>query len=345
MSSISPAITVLMPVHNGERYLKEAVESILCQTFSDFEFLILDDGSTDSGMKVVKNYSDSRIRLEVNETNLGIAATLNRGIRLARGRYIARMDCDDISLPDRLRKQFDFLEAHPDVGVCGSRVRRIGAKRGFWKVKVRDEAIRSRLLFENAMAHPSVTIRKSVLIDHNLGYDPALRCAQDYAFWVDLARHSRLANLEQVLVLYRVHASQISEAKKSEQRSSADRVRELQLKKFAFEPTPKELELHGNIASYGLAGNRRFAEEAAAWLSRLRDLNAESGIYDEPYFSEELAERWYKLCRKSSSLGLWIWKRYLSSGVAGSRTVSAGRKAELLILSLFHEVFDRRLSR
>jgi glycosyltransferase involved in cell wall biosynthesis len=339
MTLTQPAVTVLMPLYNGEPYLREAIESILCQTFREFELLVLDDASTDAGPCIVKRYRDPRIRLLSNDANLGIAATLNRGIGLANGRYIARMDCDDVSLPDRLRRQFDFLEGNPDVGVCGSRVRRIGAKRGIWKVKAGDAAIKSRLLFENAMAHPSVMIRKSVLDEKSLRYDPSLRCAQDYAFWVEIARYSRLANLEQVLVLYRVHASQISEAKKTEQRYAADRVRAHQLKSFGIEPSQEELALHGNIASYGLAGERHFAEKAAAWLSRLRGLNAKNGIYGEPEFSEELAERWYKLCKKSSRLGLWMWKRYHSSDLAGIGTMSAGRRMDLFIRSIFHEVF------
>jgi glycosyltransferase involved in cell wall biosynthesis len=339
MTLALPAVTVLMPLYNGEQYVREAIESILGQTFGEFELLVLDDGSTDSGPRLVKGYRDPRIRLHSNDANLGIAATLNRGISLATGRYIARMDCDDVSLPDRLRRQFDFLEGNPTVGVCGSRVRRIGAKRGLWKVKAGDAAIKSRLLFENAMAHPSVMIRKSLLDEKSLRYDPSLRCAQDYAFWVEIARHSRLANLEQVLVLYRVHASQISESKKAEQRTAADRVRACQLRSLGMDPSPEEVALHGNIASYGLAGERQFAVEAAAWLSRLRGLNAKSGIYGEPEFSEELSERWYKLCKKSSRLGLWMWKHYHSAELAGIGKMSAGRRADLFIRSLFHEVF------
>jgi glycosyltransferase involved in cell wall biosynthesis len=339
MTLTQPAVTVLMPLFNGEQYLREAIESILGQTFSEFELLVLDDGSTDAGPRIANGYRDPRIRLLSNDENLGIAATLNRGIGLARGRYIARMDCDDVSLPDRLLKQFDFMEGNPNVGVCGSRVRRIGAKRGLWKVKAGDAAIKSRLLFENAMAHPSVMIRKSVLDEKGLRYDTSLRCAQDYAFWVEIARHSRLANLEQVLVLYRVHAGQISEAKKAEQRSAADSVRAHQLRSLGIEPSPEELTLHGNIASYGRAGERHFAEEAAAWLSRLRGLNAKNGIYGEPEFSEELAERWYKLCKKSSRLGLWMWKQYHSPELAGIGMMSGGRSADLLVRALFHEVF------
>lgn len=109
MSHAQPAATVLMPLFNGKAYLSQAMESILGQTFGDFELLVIDDGSTDDGPNIVKGYRDPRIRLLANDTNLGIAATLNRGIGLARGKYVARMDCDDISMPHRLEKQFAFM--------------------------------------------------------------------------------------------------------------------------------------------------------------------------------------------------------------------------------------------
>lgn len=343
MSTAQPAVTVLMPVYNGERYLGAAIESILGQTFPDFELLIIDDCSTDGGMRIVKGYGDPRIRLVANEANLGVAVTLNRGIRLARGRYIARMDCDDISLPHRLRKQFNFMEGNSEVGVCGSRVRRIGAKRGLWKVQTGDAAIKSRLLFENAMAHPSVMLRTSVLARHDLGYDPTFRCAQDYAFWVELARHSRLANLDEVLLLYRVHPSQISEAQGREQNVSATRVRELQLRNLGLEPTYEELTLHGAVSTYGNMGKRDFLVRAEQWLMRLHRANREKGIFSEPDFSAELAGRWCKICRKSSRLGLWVWKRFRASEVTGSAKVSSGKRADLLFWSVFHELYGKRI--
>lgn len=343
MSSAQPTVTVLMPVYNGERYLGAAIESILEQTFRDFELLVFDDCSTDASVHIVQGYGDPRIRLVANQVNLGVAATLNRGIRLAHGRYIARMDCDDISLPDRLRKQFDFMEENPAIGVCGSRVRRIGAKRGLWKVQKGDAAIKSRLLFENAMAHPSVMLRTSVLADHNLGYDPTFRCAQDYAFWAELSRHSRLANLDEVLLLYRVHSSQISEAHSREQNVSADRVREYQLRNLGLEPTLEELALHGAVSTYAHTGQRDFVARAEQWLTRLRRVNQEKGIYSEPDFAAELAGRWCKICRKSSRLGLWVWNRFRASELTGVAKVSTGKRADLLFWSVFHELFGKRV--
>lgn len=330
-----------MPVYNGEAYLRTAIESILSQSYTDFEFLVIDDGSTDSSPQIVSEYRDSRIRFVSNKMNLGIAATLNRGFRLARGRYIARMDCDDISLTERLRKQFDFMEKNPGVGVCGSRVRRIGAKRGLWKVQTGDAAIKSRLLFENAMAHPSVMLRTSVLAKHNLCYDPTFRCAQDFAFWVQLARHSRLANLDEVLLLYRVHSSQISEAQGREQSLSASRVREFQLRELGLELSGEELAFHGAVSTFATTGQRDFVTRAEEWLLRLCSLNGERYLYSEPDFSAELAGRWCKICRKSSRLGFWVWRKFRASELAGVGTVSPVKWADLLFWSVFHELVGK----
>ena len=117
-----------MPAYNAEKYINEAIDSILAQTFTDFEFIIIDDGSTDSTCAIVESYSDSRIRFFKNEHNLGVAATLNRGLDLARGEYIARMDADDISLPTRFEKQAAYMDSHPDVVVCGTGVECFGAR-------------------------------------------------------------------------------------------------------------------------------------------------------------------------------------------------------------------------
>ena len=128
---MNPLVTVLMPVYNGEKYLKEAIESILNQTFKDFEFLIINDGSTDNSVKIIQSFNDLRIRLIHNESNIGLIKTLNKGLKLSNGKYIARMDCDDVSLPKRLSVQINFMEKHPEIGVCGSWVKIIGLEQKF----------------------------------------------------------------------------------------------------------------------------------------------------------------------------------------------------------------------
>ena len=169
MNDAPVTATVLMPVYNGEKYIREAMDSILNQTFNDFEFLIVNDGSTDSTKQLIESYPDPRIRL-VNQENRGVAKSLNRGLRLAKGKYIARMDADDISLPDRLAKQIEVLESNPDVDITVSCIEGIDSQGNLrtqqWQADreaIRHNEIIHRLPVENCIAHPAIIIRANVL--------------------------------------------------------------------------------------------------------------------------------------------------------------------------------------
>ncbi|MFZ6027458.1 MAG: glycosyltransferase [Chloroflexota bacterium] len=208
---MQPRLTVLLPVYNGGDYLRPAIESILQQTFTDFEFLIIDDGSIDDSADIIASYHDPRIRATSNPQNLRLAATLNKGIELARGEYIARMDCDDIALPTRLEKQLDYLQKHPEIGVLGTNYQLIspsgktGARSRF---PSEHAVLRWRLCFGCYIAHPTVMIRKSIYQQLN-GYRTDVT-GEDYDLWVRAASHTRLANLPDILHQIRRHASSSS---------------------------------------------------------------------------------------------------------------------------------------
>ena len=216
-------VSILMPVFNGEKYLQEAIESILGQTFVDYEFLIIDDGSADQSFSIIKEFGDSRIKLERNGLNRGLVYSLNKGLDLASGEYIARMDCDDISLPERLAKQVAFMDCHPEVGVCGTWVESMDTGQ-IYRCLVDHESIQAGLLQTNQMAHPSVMIRTSVIRQHRLYYNPAFPYAEDYELWVRMAKLTRLANLPEVLVRHRIHSLQISNLYQKEQQEIADLI-------------------------------------------------------------------------------------------------------------------------
>ena len=182
--STSPKVTVLMPVYNGEQYLREAIDSILSQTFADFDFLIIDDGSTDLSEEIIKTYRDSRIGLVHNGKNRGLINTLNKGLDLSQGEFIARMDCDDISLPTRLQKQLLFMESNSHIGVCGTWVETIGDDPGhIFQYPTDPQKIQSQLLFDSPLAHPSVIMRRSLLDKFHLRYNPQYLHAEDWFFW------------------------------------------------------------------------------------------------------------------------------------------------------------------
>jgi GT2 family glycosyltransferase len=210
-----PLISVVMPVYNSEKYLQEAVESILGQTLADFELIAIDDGSTDQSAVILESYQqkDKRVILQRQSENQGIVAALNYGLVLARGKYIARMDADDISLPDRFEKQVAFLEIHPDVDVVGTAVHLIdkrGRKLGRLSFPLEDLAIHWKSLFSACFIHPTVMLRRSVLVAHNIQYRTAREQPEDYDFFAQLLEFAHGANFAESLFMYRVHPASIT---------------------------------------------------------------------------------------------------------------------------------------
>jgi glycosyltransferase involved in cell wall biosynthesis len=201
-------VSVIMPVYNTETFLRPAVESILNQTYRDFEFIIVDDQSRDRCPEILRAYArrDQRIRLLRNPTNLKLSRTLNRAIEASRGEYLVRMDSDDVSEPDRIAKQVAYLDAHPEVGVAGGAMdiidgqdRVIGVRRYF----TTDQQIRAHLFRYSPFSHPTIVLRKTVLVQAGL-YDPAFNPAEDYELYFRLGRLAKFGNLPDTLLRYRV---------------------------------------------------------------------------------------------------------------------------------------------
>jgi len=221
----APAISVLMSVYNAERYLRAAVDSILAQTFSDFEFIIIDDGSADSSPNILLEYSgrDPRVRLTVR-SNKGLTATLNEAIGQARGQFLARMDCDDVSLPERFEKQLAALRADPSLVCVGGHFELIDGK-GRLLTRLRppsdDEAIQKLLLRgHTAICHPAAMMRRDAVTKVG-GYDPYFRTTQDLDLWLRLGEVGRFGNVPEVVLKFRQHESSISETRSDEQRRFA----------------------------------------------------------------------------------------------------------------------------
>jgi glycosyltransferase involved in cell wall biosynthesis len=217
-----PAISVLMPVYNAERYVAEAVESILKQTFTDFEFLIINDGSTDRSRQILQRYAeqDSRIRLICRE-NRGLVATLNEMIDLARAPLLARMDADDVSYPERFAKQLEFIKKNQDVVCVGGMFELIDEKGRFLTrlhPPERDPEIQQLMLKgHTAICHPCAMMRTSI-VRRVGGYDLTVPCAEDLDLWLRLGESGRLANMPDYLLKYRLNSDSVSERKGEEQR-------------------------------------------------------------------------------------------------------------------------------
>lgn len=299
-----------MPVFNGEAYLSEAIQSILDQTFNDFEFLIIDDGSTDSSPGIVKSFSDPRIRFERYDNHCGTVYALNSGIMLSQGKYIVRMDSDDISLPHRLANQVRFMDTHPDTGISGSAMRLI--KKG-WLKNIRyqpesDQELKITLLFKTCFFHPTVIMRRSLAV--KFLYPENLIYTQDYNFWTRLARETGFANLRDTLLCFREHPGQISSAKAATQLKNARSIRASYLQALFEETTAKDLEIHHHIAENSRGIN---LEKAKAWLEHLIELNARSQIFQPGIFLKEMSRKWWDCCKKNTHYGKDTLNMYRSS--------------------------------
>ncbi len=223
-----PLVSVVMSVFDGEAHLAESVESILEQTERDLELIVVDDGSSDDSGEILKRLSrrDPRLRPLRSEVNLGQATALNSGLEAAGGRYIARMDADDVAEPERLATQVAWLERNPDVGLLGSAVRLVAEGNRPEVVRERPETdleIRWTSLLDNPFMHPTVMIRRDVLERHALRYDQSLRTTQDYDLWTRLLTVTQAANLPEPLVRYRRPAAKPS-PRREDQLTNHDRI-------------------------------------------------------------------------------------------------------------------------
>lgn len=220
----SPTVTVIMPVYNSEQFIRDAIESVLGQTYTNFEFLIIDDASNDRTVSIVKSYNDPRIHLIEKPQNTGYTLSLNMGLKKAKGRYIARMDSDDISLPKRFEKQVSFLDANPEFILCGTSYSIIDGNNRIILPETNDE-IRLTLLHFNCIAHPTVMFKREILDRHFLEYNPDMEPSEDYDLWVRLLTKGNLYNLQEILLHYRMHNSSVSRKRIKEQEVTAVKVR------------------------------------------------------------------------------------------------------------------------
>ena len=220
-----PLISVVLPVYNGEQYLAEAIDSVLAQSFANFELIMIDDGSTDGSQQILREYErrDSRVRVIVRE-NRGLATTLNDSIDVARGVWIARMDQDDIALHHRFECQLEWLES-AGADIAGSWVRRFGSSdKRLVRLRQTDEAIKMELLFSSPFAHPAVMMRTELV--RQLRYDRTWEKAEDYDLWERAAEAGwKMTNVPEVLLLYRVHGAQISTRTANRQQQQGQEIR------------------------------------------------------------------------------------------------------------------------
>lgn len=279
-------ISVVMPTYNTEvSILREAVESILSQTFRDFEFIIIDDGSTNDSVAYLQCLQDKRIRLIRNKQNLGISKSLNIGFQAAQGKYIARMDSDDISLPARFEKQYAFMEKHPDLIMCGTNVECFGAFSRITKRKINDmDWYRISALFVfPGPSHPTAFFNRELLLRYHLAYDETITYAQDYHLWVEISRQGKIGLLEEALLRHRMNKNQISVSHRSEQIKWDQFTQGELLRELLGSVTQEEMDLHYHYST-GYYNDTKINDEMLRWFRRLIDANDRRGVYEKKKF-------------------------------------------------------------
>ncbi|MBI5878482.1 MAG: glycosyltransferase family 2 protein [Chloroflexi bacterium] len=265
----TPAVSVLMAVYNGARYLRAAVDSILAQTLTDFEFIIVDDGSTDDTAQILAAYDDPRIVRLHNETNIGLTRALNRGLAVTRGTYIARQDADDASTPERLARQAAFLSAHDRVGLVGSGARWVDADDRplqDWVPLTDCAAIHATLLWTIPFLHGTFMFRRACLLDLSGGYDESYPVAQDCDLLLRLTERWDAANLPDLLYLHRRHAATVTAARATEQTALLARAQRATLQRRRQAGWARVMP-GSHPPAWAQAADRRWLSQRFVWWS------------------------------------------------------------------------------
>lgn len=299
-------VTIIMTVYNSEIFLEKAIKSILNQTYKKFEFLIIDDGSTDKSLEIIKKFKDKRIIILKNAQNMGLIYSLNRGIKESKGKYIVRMDSDDICIHNRIEKQIEYLEKNQDIAVLGSNAEMFVSKYPFIKKRTelpRDsETIKCRLLFESCFIHPSIVIRKEILDTYNLEYEKENYGVEDYGLWNEFSKLNKfkMENMKENLIKYRIVSSGITQVANKNLTQRIIRMNKIYsevLEKLNFNKSQKQLQIHSEISLVNILKEFQYSlKEKEEWLEILKRENEILKIYNFEKFSQELAYQYFKNC-------------------------------------------------
>jgi glycosyltransferase involved in cell wall biosynthesis len=293
-----PCVTVVLPVYNVALYIEATIASILEQTFTDFELLVLDDCSTDDTAARVQSIRDPRLRFIQNPRNLGRAGTDNAALPHVRGQFIAKMDGDDLCHPERLARQVAFLESNPDVNVVGAWIQNFGASTYLNRYPVSPAAAQVLTLFTLATGNPAVMLRTSLFWDQGLAYDNALRQTEDYDFFARYVRELRVVSLPKALIQYRVlpYNNAAKTNILAERATVSDEVRARLLTDWGLIYSARELQVYNTIATLERPLGDVSLAEVEAWLQRLIQFNDEQPLFEPTALRQGLGERWFEVC-------------------------------------------------
>lgn len=332
----NPLVTVFMAAYNGEAYIEKAIQSVLSQSFTDFELLIINDGSTDRTLDIIHQFTDPRIRLVHNDGNKGLTFTRNRGIEEAKGQYIAILDCDDIALPDRLQTQIRFLNAHPEIAICGGQAIAIdesGEQTGNLNVIAGDKDISPELVFHNTFINSTLVIKRSAMLEAGgyRDYSPA----EDYDLSYRISLRHPVANLSEVLVYYRLHGNNVSKVQHERILNAELRIIENIHTNLGIPKDENLIRIHHDYFCYRFSA--RSAKEFQQLFEALKQGNTVSGNYPTQVFNEILYKKWYTHLRHTKEKR--ILPLYFKSSLFEWQFVTAKE-----LRKVFKQAFSRNLS-
>jgi len=290
---VSPAISVIMPVYNAGAFLKDAIDSILQQSFTDFEFFIIDDASTDNSVVIIQYYTDKRIQFIQKPTNTGYTDSLNMAVQLAKGKYIARMDADDISLPERFKQQFQYMEEHPHTLLLGSAYKIIGTGT-IIQLPLSCKEANVVSIMHSPVAHPTVMMRKDIFSEYKLFYNKKYEPAEDFDLWTRVLEIGLLENLPEPLLHYRHHQAQQSFSKYDKVIEVVSEIRLRQLNKLiSFEHKPYDISFAIDVLTkQPVLINVESIKKLAQLIADMMEGNTINDTYDETILAGYLKERW-----------------------------------------------------
>ena len=291
--SYSPSISVVMPVYNYGQFIKESIDSVLAQTFSDFELIVLNDGSSDNSSEIAHSYLDKRVKvIDFPEKSVCYSTVRNAGMSVATGKHICVMDADDVCLPDRLENQYRFLEENPEFGLIGGAYYILNTGRISFR-ETDYETIKVHLLKYCYLHHPTCMIRSSLVRKHHLFYSESYKYSADFDWEVRASSLFPVSNINTPVLLYRVHARQVSSSKRREQFSFVHQIRVKQLSFFGIEPSELEKALH--IAFIHETVDPRFDENAIdQWIVKLLEANRRTGYFSQQKLKSFLQAHQYR---------------------------------------------------
>jgi glycosyltransferase involved in cell wall biosynthesis len=324
-------VSIVLPVYNVEVFIQDTIESLLRQTFQDFELLVLDDCSTDGTVARVQAMNDARIRLIRNPRNLGRAGTDNAALEYVRGEYIAKMDGDDLCHPTRLDCQVAYLDQHPSVNVVGSFMQNFGASTHLNRYPAAPADAQVLTLFTLPTGNPSAMLRTSLFREQGLRYDEALRQTEDYDFCARYIRQLRIATIQEPLVQYRVPPNVRKKDILSERATVSDVVREELLRQWQMPFTARELVVYNTIAMLERPLGDIKLPEVAAWLQKIVRHNETIPLFEPEALRRGVGERWFEVCYTHIQPRLENIRTYFGSPLAAFAPASMRQKAKFLL--------------